>query len=115
MRMQCGTPPGMVLQGVLDEMYQGKPLLIVETGTMRDDNMLAEFTDGWSTLYIARWVAEHSTEGPTDSEFHSVDLNSYAIEIAHRMLEEDNLARFCTFHLQDSQKFLSNLTWADLV
>jgi predicted O-methyltransferase YrrM len=103
----------MILQGVLDEMYGGKPLMIVETGTMRDTHMLSEITDGWSTLYIARWVAEHSTEGPTDCEFHSVDLNAHAIELAHAALEEEHLARFCTFHVQDSLKYLGSQTWLD--
>lgn len=105
----------MILQAVLDELYKGQPLLLVETGTMRDPNMIAETSDGWSTLWIARWVAEHSTETPSDCVFHSVDLNANAIEVAHQMLEEEHLARFCIFHVQDSQKFLSRLTWADFV
>ncbi len=114
-RMQCGTPPGIILQRVLDEMYDGNPLMIVETGTIRNTNVVAEFSDGWSTLHIARWVAEHSTEGPTDCEFHSVDLNANAIELAHQMLEQEHLARFCTFHVQDSLKYLGSLTWVDFV
>jgi len=75
---------------------------------MRDLALSAEYGDGWSTVYIARWVKAHP-----ESDFHTVDLSSNSIELAHAALEAENLSKYCTFHLQDSIKFLSNLTWCD--
>ncbi len=104
-----GVPPGNHFKAFLDSVYNGKPLKIVETGCVRDLAVKAEYGDGWSTLWIARWIREHK-----DCEFHTVDINPAAIEIAHMALEAENLAKFCTLHIQDSIKFLSNLTWADI-
>jgi hypothetical protein len=98
----------MILQVILDEMYTGKPLVIVETGCMRDIRPLSEFSDGWSTLYIARWVALNS-----NCSFHSVDLDANAVLVAHKALEAESIARYCTFHVQDSIKYLTSLTWVD--
>lgn len=106
--------PGLILQDVLNDLYleyakiPHPALTIVETGTMREMQPIAEFSDGWSTLYIADWVATHP-----GTFFHSVDLNADAIDTAHRKLEEHGLAKYCTFHCQDSLKFLSGLTWVD--
>ena len=74
---------------------------------MRDLGVTSEFSDGWSTLYISRWVREHG------GDFHSVDLNIGAIELAHQALEAEGLAAYCTFHCQDSLKFLAIQTWID--
>lgn len=75
---------------------------------MRDLGTLSEWSDGWSTLYISRWVAKHS-----ECEFHTVDLDSNAVELAHMALDAENLAKYCTFHIQDSLRFLSTQTWID--
>lgn len=100
--------PGTHFSTFLDSIYKSKPLKIIETGCMRDLAVRAEYGDGWSTLYIARWVKEHP-----ECEFHSVDLDINAIELAHDALEAERLAQYCTFHRQDSLKFLSRLTWVD--
>lgn len=117
MRPKVGTPPGWTLQGVLDELWEKKkkvpwidPILdLVETGVLRNaDDPLAEFSDGWSTFYIAEWVSKHPS-----CNFHSVDLNNDAIEIAHQFLVDKGLAKYCAFHCQDSLKYLSDLKWVD--
>lgn len=102
------TPPGELFKGFLDSVYDGRAIRIIETGCMRDLATTAEYGDGWSTLAIARWVKQHS-----DSEFHSVDLSINSIELAHTALEAEGLAKFCTFHCQDSLLFLGRQTWAD--
>lgn len=101
--------PGIVFAGLLDSVYEGRPIRIVETGCMRDLSTTSETSDGWSTLYIARWVKEHP-----DCIFDSVDLNIGAIELAHTALEAEGLAKYCNFHLQDSIKYLSSQTWIDI-
>ena len=101
-------PPGHILADALDELYKSKPLVIVETGCLRMEAPIGEFADGWSTLYIAQWIREHP-----DCEFHSVDLSANAIGIAHDKLENALLAKYCTFHCQDSLKFLGGMTWID--
>lgn len=102
------TPPGTLFSRFLDSVYGGKPIRIVETGCMRDLATAAEYGDGWSTLYIARWVKTHP-----ECRFDSVDMSANAIELAHVALEAEDLAKFCTFHLQDSLKFLGSLSWLD--
>jgi len=100
--------PNIIFAGLLDSIYQDRAIRIVETGCMRDLATTAEYSDGWSTLAIARWVRDH--EG---SVFDSVDLSINAIELAHSALEAEGLAKYCSFHLQDSLLFLSRQTWAD--
>jgi hypothetical protein len=102
-------PPGKHFATFLDSIYQGKSLKIIETGCMRDLATNAEYGDGWSTLAIARWVREHP-----DCTFNSVDLSINSIELAHAALEAEGLAKYCTFHCQDSLFFLSRQTWADM-
>lgn len=75
---------------------------------MRDLASSAEYGDGWSTPAIARWVKAHP-----DCEFHSCDLSANAIELAHMALEAEGLAKYCTFHLQDSLKYLAAQSWVD--
>jgi predicted O-methyltransferase YrrM len=101
-------PPGELFETFLNSIYEQKPLKIIETGCMRDLAVSAQYGDGWSTLYIARWVSKHP-----GSEFHTVDLSANSIELAHAALEAEGLAQYCTFHLQDSLKFLAQATWAD--
>jgi hypothetical protein len=101
--------PGKLFHGFLDSIYEGRPLRIIETGCMRDLAVASEYGDGWSTLWISRWVKEHS-----NSTFDSVDLDGGAIELAHAALEAEGLAKYCTFHCQDSLLFLGRQTWADM-
>lgn len=100
--------PGNHFETFLNSIYDGKPLKIVETGCMRDLALSAEWGDGWSTLYIARWVSKHP-----ECEFHTVDLSANSIDLAHAALEAEELAQYCAFHLQDSIKFLNAQTWID--
>lgn len=100
--------PGNHFETFLNSIYDGKPLKIVETGCMRDLALSAEWGDGWSTLYIARWVSKHP-----GCEFHTVDLSANSIDLAHAALEAEGLAQYCAFHLQDSIKFLNAQTWID--
>lgn len=93
--------PGTLFAQFLDSVYEGKPIKIVETGCMRDLALGSEYGDGWSTLYIARWVANHS-----DCEFHSADMNPDSLDIARMALEAEGLSQFCQFHQMDSIKFL---------
>lgn len=102
------APPGTLFDKFLDSVYEDKPIKIVETGCMRDLAVAAEYGDGWSTYYIARWIKEHP-----GSTFRSVDLNINAIELAHDFLEAEGLAAYCDFHCQDSLKFLANVSFAD--
>ncbi len=102
------APPGMLFHKFLDSVYEGKPLKILETGCMRDLALSAEWGDGWSTLRIAQWVSKHA-----DCDFHTVDLSANSIDLAHAALEAEGVAKFCTFHLQDSIKFLNAQTWID--
>lgn len=46
-----------------------RPLNIVETGSIRGEGKNYERNDGWSTLYIARWVQDHG------GKFYSIDLD----------------------------------------
>jgi hypothetical protein len=103
------TPPGAAFRGFLDSVYHDRPIRIVETGCMRDLSTISEQCDGWSTLWIARWMKAHS-----DCTFDSVDLSIGAIELAHSALEAEGLAKYCNFHLQDSLKYLSGQTWIDM-
>lgn len=100
--------PGTNFESFLDSIYEGKSLKIIETGCMRDLTYRSEFDDGWSTLYIARWVAKHP-----ECEFHSVDLNINSVDIGHAALEAEGLAKYCNFHVQDSIRYLGQLTWVD--
>lgn len=102
------APPGMLFFKFLDSIYEGKPLKLVETGCFRDLAVSAEWGDGWSTLRIAQWVEKHP-----GCDFHSVDLSANSIDLAHAALEAEGVSKYCTFHLQDSIKFLNSMTWVD--
>jgi hypothetical protein len=47
-----------------------RPLNIVETGSIRGEGKNYERNDGWSTLYIARWVKDHG------GKFFSIGLDT---------------------------------------
>lgn len=102
-------PPSTLFAGFLDSVYTGRPIRIVETGCMRDLSTLSEHSDGWSTLWISRWVRDHE-----DSVFDSVDISINAIELAHSALEVEGLAKYCAFHLQDSLRYLAAQSWIDV-
>lgn len=80
-------PPGVVLYQALDAVSQGKPLRIVETGCLRDTNISACFSDGWSTYYFARWVKANP-----ESKLATVELDSANVETCRAFLAEHKLA-----------------------
>jgi hypothetical protein len=81
------TPPGIHLYGMLDFASEGKPLHIVETGIARDPNLTALMSDGWSSFYFAKWVAEHP-----GSTFTTIELNKANLEYGKIFLERFDLA-----------------------
>jgi hypothetical protein len=101
--------PGLVFAELLDSAYQGKPIRIVETGCVRDLSTTSEISDGWSTIYIARWVKKHP-----NCKFSSVDLDANAIDLCHTALEAENLAQYCDLRTQDSLKYLASQSWIDI-
>lgn len=84
---------------ILDSTYPPKtlPLRIVETGVR-------------STRQIAKWISDHQ-----ECKFESIDLDGKLQEATHLELEIDGTARYCTFHTQSPNKFLSAATWIDVV
>jgi hypothetical protein len=64
------TPPGILLYKLVDQIAEGKPLYICETGCTRDQNPTALMSDGWSSVYFSKWVYEHD-----GSRLMSIDLN----------------------------------------
>ena len=103
-----GNAPGTVFEKLLNIVYSGSPIRVIETGTMRDLSVLSEYGDGWSTLYIARWMKAHP-----DCRFDSVDLDPNASELAQAALEVEGLRQYCIFHIQDSLRYLAAQTQAD--
>lgn len=94
-------PPGTLFDEFLDSIYTGVPLKIIETGCMRDLAIISEYGDGWSTLYIARWVKCHP-----ECQFSTVDMSLNAIELAEQALSAEKLEKYCSFTLGDSLTFL---------
>ena len=72
------------LLSLLDEK-KGRPLNIVETGTLR--NSANKIGDGWSTLYMAEWAKKHN------SHLTSVDIDPKAIDVARKVLAERGLLK----------------------
>lgn len=73
-----------------------KRLSIIETGCVY-------------TKEIAGWVSRHP-----ESTFVCVDLNFSLLLSTHKKLEEDCIARYCTFLSQEHSKWLINATWLDV-
>lgn len=102
------TPPGVLFDQFLNSIYCGKSIKIVETGCMRDLAVKSEYGDGWSTLYIARWVKKHP-----ECWFQTVDINPNAIDLAKLALESEGLSKYCVFFQEDSLEFLKKSQFID--
>lgn len=68
------TPPGILLHKLAEEVSDGGPLHICETGCLRDQNPTAMMTDGWSTIYFARYVKDHAGSKLTTIELDRTNL-----------------------------------------
>jgi hypothetical protein len=111
-REDCTMGVGAELKELLDDLYakEARPLVVVETGCIRSIDPPAEDSDGWSSLYLARWVTEH--EG---SELHSFELFADNITKAGRILGEKGLRAdgAIHFHQGDSAELLPSLDRID--
>lgn len=63
-------PPGVLLYKIVDELSPDGPLHICETGCLRDPTPTAMMTDGWSSLFFAKYVHEHA-----GSKFTVIELD----------------------------------------
>jgi hypothetical protein len=68
------TPPGILLHKLAEEVSDGGPLHICETGCLRDQNPTAMMTDGWSSIYFARYVKDHPGSKLTTIELDRTNL-----------------------------------------
>jgi len=93
---------GEQLTKYVDEIYSGEPLILVETGCLRRDGPEHEAADGWSTLYLAKWVEAHP-----DCKFFSADSNGDHIQVAVNKLQSEGIKMpFPMFYLGESVGFL---------
>ncbi len=79
------SPGGLHLYKFIKSLYKFKPMVIVETGTLRDINPKAAFSDGWSTFYLAKFAKE------TNSTFISIEPDGSSIELCSSFLKEYDL------------------------
>jgi len=86
----------------LDSVYDpSQRFRIVETGCA-------------STVEIATWIAAVRNMDGKKLDFHSVDPNGILQESVHDSLEAQGLARHVVLHTLGTEKFLGDLTWADV-
>jgi len=98
------TPPGITLYKLLDAVYKNQPLHIVETGCVRDVNPTSLITDGWSSFYLAKWVANHS------GKFTTIELDATNLAHGKLFLERFGLAKDVQFINGESVEEISKLT-----
>ena len=79
-------------------MYH-RPIVIVETGCIRNTTEESRFGDGWSTLNW-EWFAKL-----TDSSVYVVDIDANHLEKAKQVVPE---SQYVTYKQQDSIEFLKN-------
>jgi len=82
-----------------------KPLIMVETGTLRDPNPEAKMGDGWSTVELAESVARTGLEG---SRLFSIDISPESIAISRETVPGD-LHPWVTWITDDAQKAIQEL------
>lgn len=97
-------PPGLHLYRLCDQVSNGGPLRIVETGCLRDPQPSALMSDGWSTFYFAKWVKDHP-----GSRFDTVELDPQAVSGCGQFISGQGLGNSVTFWNMDSISFLE--TW----
>lgn len=99
---------GTIVTKLLDGLYRrvGRPLVIVETGTLRDkDPEPGLVSEERSTLAIALWM---DTTG-VDHTLHSIDLSPLNIAISRGALWSKGVGHLVEWHEGESAKVLSNL------
>jgi len=79
-------------------MYH-RPIVLVETGCIRNTTEESKFGDGWSTLNW-EWYAKL-----TDSSVYVVDIDETHLEKAKQVVPE---SQYVTYKQQDSIEFLKN-------
>jgi predicted O-methyltransferase YrrM len=80
----------------------GRPLFIVETGTIRNAAQQYEVGDGHSTSAIAGWILDNSLS----SEFFSIDIET---KVAAEYLERHGLRDYVVFMREHSLTALNRL------
>lgn len=95
-RMQQTIIP---LLNQLRQRNVSKQLHILETGTIRNTNPEYRVGDGWSTYYIAQWVADNPPV-----RFLSIDLD---VSVMTRFMRNQGLIDYVTPVQSDSVAFLS--------
>lgn len=81
------------------------PVVLVETGTLRDASEEARLGDGWSTVALAEGLAERGDPG---SRLYSIDLNPDFIEVSKRTVPS-RLHPFVTWICADAAQALREL------
>lgn len=83
-----GMPANNLRESTLREIVASLPkkrLVVVETGTLRDENRGARFSDGWSTVCLAECLAER---GSPESRLYSIDINPDYLATSKRVVPE---------------------------
>lgn len=101
---------------VLQQVYNNlkRPLIIAETGTIRNLNEGFVEGDGYSTQFIAEWVRDHAEHIPislaqnyvSKSQFYSIDID---IETAAEYLTDNNLIDFVSLWPEKSVAALEKI------
>lgn len=98
---------GRELTELLDDFHKVHPTFtIVETGCARSKHPGAEESDGWSTLFIAKWLQDNIVV-----PFYSIEIDPNNIDCAIQMLKDDSVV--VQFLLGDSVFCLSGLSHFD--
>lgn len=84
----------------------GGPLVVVETGTLRDASPQARFGDGWSTYHLARYLADRGVQG---SRLYSIDIDPRCVETSKRAVPPE-LHPWVTWICADSRETLKTLS-----
>ena len=103
-------PPGLTLYRLLDEIYDGKPLRIVETGCLRNGSADALMSDGWSTYYFAQWVKRHP-----GSTLTSIEIDPASCRLCEQFLRSNELGEIVEFLCGDSTTVLLGRDETDFV
>lgn len=91
--------------GEVSERF-GRPLTIVETGTIRNAGEQYAAGDGHSTRHIAEWIRDNSP----DSMFSSIDLNT---TVARQYLRDMKLSGYVSLISGDSLLHLKRFDTID--
>jgi hypothetical protein len=92
------------LREVVSRLPKG-PLVMVETGTLRDPSPEARLNDGWSTVSLAECLAEGGAQG---SRLFSIDNSPECIAVSRRIVP-DALHPWVTWITDDACKAIREL------